>query len=435
MEKTNPDSTPKSWKKTFFAIWGGQAVSLLGSQLVQFALVWWLTQETGSATVLATATLAALLPQILLGPLAGTLVDRWNRRRVMIGADLLTALATVIMALLFWSGEVAVWHIYVLMFFRSVMGGLQWPAMQASTSLMVPKEHLSRIQGLNQMLHGMMNIGAAPMGALLLSVLPMQGVLAVDVGTALLAVVPLLFVHIPQPEKHSASDDGSATSVWSEMIAGFRYAWSWPGLMMIALMATIINLVLVPTNALQPILVTDHFKGQAWHLAWMEAVWGIGVVAGGLTLSAWGGFKRRILTSLLGLLLLGAGVAAVGLVPAQGFWLAVGLMFLVGFCNPIVNGPLFAVLQAVVAPEMQGRVFNLIVSMATAMSPLGLILAGPFADRFGVRSWFVAGGLVTALLGAGAFLVPAMINIENREIEKPVPSQASLDTVLEISGD
>lgn len=402
------------WMPLFLAVWGGQAVSLLGSQLVQFALVWWLTQKTGSATVLATATLAAMLPQILLGPLAGTLVDRWNRRLVMIGADALTALATVVLALLFWSGRIEIWHIYALMFFRSAMGGFQWPAMQASISLMVPKQHLSRVQGLNQMLQGMMNIGAAPLGALLLGLLPMQGVLAVDVVTALLAIVPLVLVKIPQPERSLENAAGApASTVWDEMWSGFRYAWSWPALMMIAAMATIINLVLVPTNALQPILVTDHFGGQAFHLAWLESAWGIGVVAGGLTLGVWGGFKRRVATSLAGLVVLGLSVIGVGSLPSNMFGLAVALWFVAGFSNPFVNGPLFAVLQAVVAPEMQGRVFNLISSMAVAMSPLGLILAGPIADHFGVRTWFVVGGMITMLLGMGAFLSRTIMNIES----------------------
>jgi len=402
------------WMPPFFAIWGGQAVSLLGSQLVQFALVWWLTQKTGSATVLATATLAALLPQILLGPLAGTLVDRWNRRLVMIGADMLTALATVVIAILFWSERIEIWHVYALMFFRSTMGGFQWSAMQASISLMVPKRHLSRVQGLNQMLQGMMNIGAAPLGALLLGLLPMQGVLAIDVITALLAVVPLLLVKIPQPERSAENAEGSrATTVWEEMQSGFRYVWSWPALMLIAAMATLINLVLAPTNALQPILVTDHFKGQAFHLAWLESAWGIGVVTGGLTLGIWGGFKRRVITSLAGLIVLGLSVIGVGLTPANSFGLAVVLMLVVGFSNPIVNGPLFAVLQVIVAPEMQGRVFNLIASMAAAMSPIGLIFAGPIADHFGVRTWFVVGGVITMLLGVGALLNPTIIKIES----------------------
>lgn len=404
----------KKWMAPFFTVWSGQALSLLGSQMVQFALVWWLTQKTGSATVLATATLVAMLPQVFIGPLAGVVIDRFSRRWIMALADSLAALGVVGLAVLFWLGSVEVWHIYLLMFLRSAAQGFHWPAMQASTSLMVPKEHLARVQGLNQMLNGLMNIFSAPAAALLVAVLPMQGVLAIDVSTALLAVVPLLFVRIPQPERTTPAAGEQAPSMVADLGAGFRYVWGWPGLMMILLMATLINLLFTPLNALQPILVTQHFGGQALELAWLESAWGIGAVAGGVTLGVWGGFKRRILTSLLGLVFLGLGAVGIGFVPATMFWLAVGLMFLVGFMNPMINGPLMAIIQAIVAPQMQGRVFTLITSFATAMTPIGLIVAGPVADRLGVQSWYIFGGVVTILLGVGAFLIPAIMHVEDR---------------------
>jgi DHA3 family macrolide efflux protein-like MFS transporter len=403
-----------NWKTPFFIIWSGQAFSLLGSQLVQFALIWWLTKETGSATVLATASLVGLLPQVFLGPLAGALVDRWSRRLTMMVADSLIALVTVILALLFYAGYVQIWHVYLLLFLRSVGEGFHWSAMQASTSLMVPKQHLSRIQGLNQMLNGAMNIGAAPLGALLIGILPMQGVLSIDVITGLLAVIPLLFITIPETERVVSSESAiGKTSVWQDMQEGFRYVRGWSGLLWICFMATLINLLLSPASALMPILVTKHFGGQALQLAWMESAWGLGVVFGGLVLSAWGGFSRRILTTLLGLILLGGGMTVIGFSPDTAFLLATGMMFVVGFANPITNGPLLAVVQGVVAPEMQGRVFTLIGSLAAAMSPVGLVIAGPAADAFGVQSWFVVGGLATALMGLGAFFIPAIVHVED----------------------
>ncbi len=418
----------------FFLIWSGQAVSLLGSQLVQFSLIWWLTQTTGSATVLATAVLVSLLPQIFLGPLAGAIVDRWNRRLLMILADSLVALATVGLAVLFWTGLVQVWHVYALMLLRSAFGLFHWSAMQASTSLMVPKEHLSRIQGLNQVLMGVMNIGAAPLGALLLLWLPMQGILSIDIVTAAIAVICLFFVAIPQPERHLSTQTGEGgTGLWRDVRDGLRYVWAWPGLMLIAGLATLINLLLNPTNALQPLLVTDHFHGQAFQLAWMELAWGVGVVAGGLTLSAWGGFRRRVITSLLGIVVLGVCMAVLGLIPSSGFWLAVGVVFVVGFTGPMIDGPLFAVLQTVVAPEMQGRVFMLVISMAKAISPIGLIVAGPLADKFGVRIWFLVGGVLTGLLGASALLIPAIMNIE-QDPKRQEPASASGDIQVQLVG-
>jgi DHA3 family macrolide efflux protein-like MFS transporter len=174
------------WKTRFFTIWSGQAFSLLGSMLVQFALVWWLTSATGSATVLATATLVAMLPQVFLSPFAGALVDRWNRRVVMMMADSTIAVSSLVLAYLFATDQAQIWHVYAIMFIRSAGAAFHWPAMQASTSLMVPQEHLSRVAGFNQMLQGAMSIIAPVLGAVLIVVLPMQGVLLIDVFTAML---------------------------------------------------------------------------------------------------------------------------------------------------------------------------------------------------------------------------------------------------------
>jgi DHA3 family macrolide efflux protein-like MFS transporter len=297
-----------NWKLPFFTIWVGQAFSLIGSGLVQFALVWWLTTTTGSATVLATATLAAILPGVVLGPFAGALVDRWNRRVVMMLADSFIALATLGLAALYAAGAMQIWHVYVIMFLRAIGGSFHWPAMQASTSLMVPEEHLSRVAGLNQTMQGALNIIAPPLGAVLLGLMPLNGIMLIDVVTAMLAVAPLLFVYIPQPKRSEAAQpSGGLASVWGDVREGFRYVWSWPGMMLLGAMAAVLNFLYNPAFSLTPILVTKHFNGQALQLAWMESAWSVGMVVGGITLSVWGGFRRKMWTSLLGLFLQGIG--------------------------------------------------------------------------------------------------------------------------------
>jgi MFS transporter, DHA3 family, macrolide efflux protein len=429
MHRFNIFSGKRSWMAPFFTIWTGQAFSLLGSQLVQFALIWWLTKTTGSATVLATASLVGLLPQVLLSPMAGAMVDRWNRRVIMMLSDGTVALATLALAGLFLSGRVEIWQVYLAMLVRSMAGSFHWPAMQASTSLMVPKENLARVQGVNQILMGGMNIASAPMGALLLEFLPVHGVLAIDVVTALLAILLLVFIPVPQPVVPGGAGQAAAhTSVWGDLKAGLLYVKGWSGLVMILVIATIINLVLNPGFALLPLLVTGHFRGEALQLAWMQSAWGVGVMGGGLLLSVWGGFRRRILTSLLGLLLIGGGSLVVGVTPSSAFLLALAAMFLMGVGNPITNGPLMAVVQACVAPEMQGRVFTLIISTATAMTPLGLLIAGPLADLYGVQMWFIIGGVVTALMGVVGYFIPAIVHIEDgrHPAEEGIPDAKSL---------
>jgi DHA3 family macrolide efflux protein-like MFS transporter len=177
-------------------------------------------------------------------------------------------------------------------------------------------------------------------------------------------------------------------------------------------MATIINFVLNPAFSLMPLLVIRHFKGGALQLGWLDSTWGVGVVLGGLALSVWGGFRRRMVTSLTGLILMGLGIMLIGLTPGNAFWLAVVAMFVAGFMNPICNGPIFAMLQAKVAPEMQGRVFTLVGSLTAAISPLSLAVAGPVADALGIRPWYVVGGLLCALMGGAALLTPAVVNLE-----------------------
>jgi DHA3 family macrolide efflux protein-like MFS transporter len=402
--------------KPFLILWSGQAISLFGSQLVQFALIWWLTQETGSATVLAMAALVGLLPQVVLGPFVGVLVDRWNRRMVMLVADSVVALATVVLALLFWSNGVQIWQVFMILFIRALAGSFHWPAMQASTVLMVPEKHLTRVQGMNQTMQGALNIVSAPVGALLLAVLPVQGVLAIDVITAVFAIVPLLFIHVPQPENQQIQSTQSLKAFSHEfgkdLKAGLRYVWSWPAMMMIMVMAMLINLVLNPAFSLLPLLVTGHFNGDALQLGLLEAMFGFGLVVGGVLLGIWGGFKRKIVTSLLGLIGMGLASLVVGFTPSTMFYIAVLGAFAIGYMNSFVNGPVFAIMQTTVAPEMQGRVFTLIGSLSGLMSPIGLMIAGPVADKFGVQAWFVAGGFVTMMMGVSGFFISAIMNIE-----------------------
>ncbi len=214
---------PQHWAAKFFTIWTGQAFSLVGSALVQFALVWWLTQKTGSATILATVTLVALLPQIVLGPFVGTLVDRWNRRWIMVVADSVIALATAVLMVLFATGRIQVWHIYAISLIRSLGGAFHHPAMSSSTSLMVPNKHLARVAGANQLLQGIVTIFAPPLGALLISIFPTQAVLAIDVVTAIVAVIPLLFIAIPQPPHLCGSGEWNCPK--NILLAGFA-GWS-----------------------------------------------------------------------------------------------------------------------------------------------------------------------------------------------------------------
>jgi MFS transporter, DHA3 family, macrolide efflux protein len=428
--ETQSKPATHNWSKKFYTIFAGQAFSIFGSGLVQFALVWYLTQKTGSATVLAMATLAAILPETVLSPLVGALVDRWNRRIIMIAADTSVALATIALAILFATGVVQVWHIYAIMMVRSVGGIFHFSAMGASTAMLVPSDQLQRVSGINQALRAGINIVAPPTGALLLGILPLQGVLFIDVSTALLGILPLLFLSIPQPIREMNAEGKHKTSVLQDMREGFAYIASWRGLMAVIGLALLVNFLLTPTGALMPLLVTKHFGLGALQFGLMDSIWAFGMVGGGILLSVWGGFKKKIFTAMGAVTGIGLGILIVGLAPANMFWLAVFGMTFSGLMNPLANGPLGAIMQANVKPEMQGRVMGVVISLSMLMSPLSLALAGPVSDIIGIRTWYWLAGLICALVGIASFFTPVIMNVEsnrNGYAEQSQP-QAAIST-------
>ncbi len=411
------NSVPHAWQRNFFAFWFAQAVSLFGSNLAQFAITWWMTKATGSATVLATASLFAILPGVILGPLAGVLVDRWNRRWIIILADGVGALGAALLLLLFWADAIQLWHVYLITFVRSLAGTFHFAAVQSSTSLMVPEAQLARVAGMNQTLQGINMVVAPPLGALLLEVLALHGMMAIDVITALSAMLLVFLIPIPQPIITKPA--GGQLSILADLGTGLRYIWNWPGLFLALLLSSLLNFLFGPAFSLLPILVTTHFQGSAIQFATLNTTLGLGFVIGGILLGMWGGFKRRMHTAVAGIVGMSAGALLIALAPADGYWLAVVGMAIFGILNPIANGPFMAIMQTVVAPEMQGRFFTVMMTMSQGMVPLGLLLAGPVADTFGIQFWFLIGAVGLLVIGAIFFFTPALRKLEDHRFVQP----------------
>ncbi len=441
MSKRTISWNASKWAPLFFTIWTGQTLSWIGSAVAQFGLIWWVTEKTGSATVLAVATMLSMLPGVVLGPVVGALIDRWNRRIVMLVADGIIALASLWLAYLFWVDSLEIWHVYIIMLIRAVGGTFHWPANQASISLMVPKEHLPRIAGMNQTIGGAVSIISPPVGALLLQIMPLYWIMMIDVITAIFSVLPLLFIIIPQPDKlHPGSTTTSTVSaVWGDMKGGFRYIWNWRGLFWLLIIAMLINFFVNPAMSLVPILVTRHFQGGALELGWLNASWGVGMLVGGLVLGVWGGFRKRAYTMLMGIVGLGIGILLVAIAPDNMLPLAIAGFFIGSVMNAITNGSAFALLQTIVEPELQGRVFTVVMSMAGAISPLSLAVGGPLADWLGVRIlYFIAGGALL-LLSVIGMMSPVILNLEQKvtakETGQPAAATANPDPPPQNVGD
>jgi MFS transporter, DHA3 family, macrolide efflux protein len=394
--------------KRFVTIWSGQASSLIGSQLVQFALVWYLTIQTGSATVLAIASMAAIVPQIFLTPIAGTYVDRWRRRHVMIAADACIAASTFVLIILFILG-VEVWEIFVILFVRSCFTSFHWPANQAATTMLVPEEHLTRVAGMNQSMQGFANILAPPLAALLIAIMPIEQVLGFDILTASFAILPLLIIKFPEPPPK----EGPRQKVLTDLKEAFVYFRGWRGALTMMSMFMLVNMLITPAFNLMPILVVDTFNGGALDYATLEAVAGIGMISGGIALGIWGGTKRKIVTVMSCIILAGVGLTMMALVPKNGFLIVLGLVLFVGVMMPMLNGSLNSLLQKCIPKGMQGRVFALMGSMSVSAAPIGMAFAGPIADSVGIQVWFLIAGIPTALIGVIAFLLPSVMGIED----------------------
>jgi DHA3 family macrolide efflux protein-like MFS transporter len=415
MNEVQPVGRLVRWKPRFFTIWTGQALSLIGSALTQFVLIWWITETTGSANALALAGIAALLPTAIFGPLGGALADRWSRRMVMIVADSITALSMVILVVLFATNSIQLWQVYTLMFVRATMQAFQGPAALASTPNLAPPEWLTRIAGMNQSLQGVMTIAAAPLGALALAFLPLQGALMIDVVTAVLGIVPLLFYRIPQPPPSSAA---TGNSVLADIREGARYIAHRRGLWMLYLVVGLVVLTVMPTFALTPLLVTQHFKGGVNQVALMEGFAGIGIIVGGLfiTMRTWS--SQRIRVVMISFAISCGTVALTALAPANWLWLAVFWWTVSGFTFSTGNAPMMAILQTIIPNELQGRAFSLLNVVFGLAGPLGLVIAGPLAEALGVRTLFILGGTLSALICVGAYLFSKSL----RTIETPVRS-------------
>jgi MFS transporter, DHA3 family, macrolide efflux protein len=392
--------------------------------VVEFALAWYLTKETGSATILSTAVMVALIPQILLGPLIGPLIDRWNRKTIMIFADMSVTLVTVVLVVLFLTKTIEIWHIYVAMFLRAIGQSFQFPAMMAAVATIVPEQHLSRANGLNQMLQGVIGIAAPPLGAFLMEILPMQGVLAVDIGTAIIGIGCLLFISIPQPVRTTL---GVKLNIIGDMVQGFRYLWTGKGLRHLMGLIALTGFFSTPAFVLIPLLVKNHLAGDVLKLGWINSTFGVGMILGGVLLGIWGGLKKRILTCLLGIFIVGFTMVGLGFTSERLFYFSLSVALLSGIGLAIANAPFMAIINSIVAKDMQGRIFSVIGSISAVMTPLGLAFAGPLADAIGIRWIFFIGGGGFIIIVPLSLLSRSLMNIESHPGEdKPEEKAKSL---------
>lgn len=424
--------------RTFFVIWLGQVVSTVGSSLTGFVLGVWVYQQTGSATQFALIAACATLPSILLAPLAGALVDRHDRRTVMIAADFGAAFSTVVLALLWSAGSLQVWHIWAATAFAAACNAFQNPAYSASLSLLVPKEHLARANGLVQTGQAL-GIIAPVIAAGLVASVGVSGVIVIDLATFAFAVATLAFVRIPRPEA-SAGAAAVRGSLRREAAYGWTYLRARPGLMWLTVLFAFFNFFISMSAVLvQPLILSFSSVGA---LGWLMFAGGSGMLVGSLVMGAWGGPKRRIHGVLGFVVLSGLTLAAHGLAPSPWLIAVMAPAFL--FTIPVVGGSFMAILQTRTPPDVQGRVFATVRMLSMVTLPLAYFLAGPLADGVfepamapggalagslgrwigtgdgrGIAVMFMMSGLLLAATAAAAYASASIRAVEDEDAPAP----------------
>lgn len=418
--------------RAFFLVWGGQLVSILGSGMTRFGLAFWVYGESGSVTSLSIVILAATVPALIVGPFAGTIVDRVDRRLVMIASDSTAGAMTLALAILWLSGHLSFWHIVVVAAVGAVAEAFQSPAYMASVTLLVPKAQLNRANGLVNVNEALSQVLAPVLAGVFVASIGLGGVLAIDGITFLVAITTLVIVRIPRPEKDE-SGESATPSLLGETAEGLRYLRARFGMLLFLFLAAILNFLLAFNSVLIfPLLLS--FTNEAVMGSVLSAI-GVAMLVGSLVASAWKGPGQRMRFMLATMSVGGACVVLVGLRPSA-LWIAMwaaGMMLLV----PLINATSQSLWQIKIAPSYQGRVFATRRVIATFASPLALILAGPLADRVfeplmaaeggladtagrligtgpgrGVALMYVLMGLGVVATSLGGFLVRPLRNVE-----------------------
>lgn len=421
--------------KKFLVIWAGQLVSNLGSGLTSFAVGLWLYTRTESVTVFALNNVFYLLPMALLAPFAGALVDRHDRKRVMILADGIQAAASLAIAALVFGGSLQPWHIYIAVGIGSAASAFQNPAWSASVPLIVPKAQLGRASGLGQLSGAVARLAAPALAGTLIGSVGLGGIVLIDMVTFLAAVTALLLVHVPNPPARTDQTKGRG-SVLRDVVFGLRYLWVRPGLWGLVMIVSALNLLVNFSGTLTVPMVLTFASEEA--VGVMASLASLGMLAGTLLMSAWGGPQRGRVPFVLGVIALqGAAVFAIGL--RTDLYLITGAYFVFMFCFALISTNLGPVWQTKVELDLQGRVFATRLFFAVALEPVGQLAIGPLTDRLfepwmssdgwlapllgpvigagpgrGMATVFLLTGLLIVLLGAYGWLNPRVRHVETR---------------------
>ena len=376
------------WKNSIIRFLTAQTISLFGSSLVQYAIVWHITLSTSSGKMLTISTLCGFLPQIFISLFAGVWIDRYNRKRMIMFADAAIALSTLILAIAFFTGYEHISFLFAVLVVRSAGTGIQTPAVNAMIPQIVPQEHLMKINGINSTLASLMMFLSPGISGAILSIAPLETTLLIDVVTAIIGISITATIYVNQHDKKGMKEKSSL----QDIKAGFQYLKENRFVKRLIIFQILILFLISPSAFLTPLMVSRTFGTEVWRLTASEMTYSFGMIIGGLLISIWGGFKNKINTTRLagaiyGLLMLGLGIA-----PAFLIYLACNT--LIGITSPCYNTPITVTIQEKVPSEMHGRIFSFMQIATSCALPLGMLLFGPLADMIPVQYILIGTGIL-----------------------------------------
>ncbi|ANY71230.1 MFS transporter [Paenibacillus ihbetae] len=412
------DAQKIHWKRNIILFLSSQTLSLFGSALVQYAIMWHITLTTQSGIMMTLFIICGFIPTFLLSPFAGVWADRFNRKSLIIIADAMIAVVTLILAITFLLGYQAVWLLFVIAAVRALGGGIQTPAVGAILPQIVPQDKLTKVNGINGSLQALMMFVAPIVSAALLTMATIEMIFFIDVVTAAIAIFILFFfLKIPL---HKKAADTQNTGYLDDFKQGLVYIGQHAFLKSFFIFFAIFFVLMAPAAFLTPLQVTRTFGDDVWRLTAIEIAFSVGMMAGGGIIASWGGFKNKVYTMAIASLVMALSTFALGIVPV--FWLYLAIMAVFGIAMPVFNTPTTVMLQEKVDENYLGRIFGVFGMISTSMMPIGMLIFGPLADVVKVE-WLLIG---TGLL----MLVLTVFFARNKrllEAGKPLVVEASTD--------
>lgn len=378
-----------NWKRDTILFLTSQTISLFGSSLVQYAITWYITLKTQSGAMMTIAIICGFLPTFFLSPFAGVWADRYNRKLLIILSDSMIAAATLVLAILFLTGHGAVWLLFAASAIRALGSGVQTPAIGAFLPQIVPQDKLTSVNATNSSIQSLVMLVSPMVSGALLTMATIESIFFIDVVTAAIAVlIMLLFLHVPS---HGKALSKQASSYFIDMHEGFIYIRNHPFIKAFCIFNIVYFILIAPSAFLTPLQVTRSFGSDVWRLTAIEVIFSIGMMAGGIIMASWGGFKNRIHTMSLSNFIIGFCTFMLGITPV--FWIYLFFMGLIGIAIPVFTTPSNVLMQQKVEGDFLGRVFGILSMISSITMPLGMLIYGPAADYIRIEWLLVGTGL------------------------------------------